>query len=256
MTDIAERNRAAYNAPDVVEYYGAAHALQKPEATILELLRSRLGAAHMLDLGVGGGRTTAHFAPLVSRYVGVDFAADMIEACKKRFAGEPWEFVVGDARALDGVAASSFDFVLFSHSGIDYVGTHDDRLRVLAEVKRVSKPGAAFCFSTHNLQRVPDLFGAPPGVLRRLFTLPRRARLRAHNPEWRSYGSLEHTILNDGAMRFRVVTYHITPGAQVRQLGEAGFGEVRVFSVATGRELSTAEAETNTEPWLYYLATA
>ena len=45
---------------------------------------------------------------------------------------------------------SSFDFILFSFNGIDYMN-HDERIRTLREIRRILKTGGYFCFSTHNL---------------------------------------------------------------------------------------------------------
>ena len=38
----------------------------------------------MLDIGVGTGRTTMHFAGLVKEYVGVDYSSALIQACPEK----------------------------------------------------------------------------------------------------------------------------------------------------------------------------
>src|SRR5262249_12955489 len=133
--------------------------LQPPEETILRLLLPGLATARMLDLGVGGGRTTLHFAKWVHEYVGADYSPSMITACQKRFSGYPAHisFQVCDARALGLFESASFDFVLFSFNGLDYVG-HDDRLKILQEIRRVGNPGGHFCFSSHNLNWCAQFF--------------------------------------------------------------------------------------------------
>jgi len=59
-------------------------------------------------------------------------------------------FFVCDARDLGMFKDNSFDFILFSFNGIDYV-SHRDRKQIYKEVLRVTKSGGHFCFSSHNL---------------------------------------------------------------------------------------------------------
>src|ERR1700756_2475583 len=97
------------------EWRAAHHTMSilfPPEGTILRLLLPELRTARMLDLGVGGGRTTLHFAKCVREYVGVDYSESMIRECRRRFATspEPFSFVVCDARSLKMFASGSFDF--------------------------------------------------------------------------------------------------------------------------------------------------
>ena len=86
-----------------------------------------------MDLGVGGGRTTAFLLQLSKDYVGIDFSNEMIERCRARFPAT--QFEVRDAQDLSGFEDQSFDFILFSCTGIDLVN-HDQRLRILKEVRR------------------------------------------------------------------------------------------------------------------------
>lgn len=107
----------------------------------------------MLDIGVGGGRTTVHFAPLVRQYVGVDYAANMVEACEERFPDREDHISFGeaDARYMNQFPAGTFNFIILSYNGIDNIA-HDDRLLALKEINRVGKSGGVFAFSTHNLR--------------------------------------------------------------------------------------------------------
>ena len=142
----------AYNLQKVVTAYAQQCWLQAPEETILRLMLPLLNTARMLDMGVGGGRTTLHFAKWVREYVGADYLESMVLECRKRFAGYPAHisFQVCDARSMEMFEDASFDFILFSHNGIDSV-THEDRLKILKEIRRVGKPDGYFCFSSHNL---------------------------------------------------------------------------------------------------------
>lgn len=249
---IDERNRRVYADPGVVKHYAGSSSLQPAERTILDALAGELGGASLLDIGVGGGRTTLHFAPRVKRYVGLDYSPAMLAAVTARFADRGYAFILGDARSLP-FADTAFDAVLFSHNGIDYVD-HEDRLLVLAEVRRVLWPGGLFIFSTHNLEREDLRFEAAPheGVLRRALHARRRARLRARNPEGEALLDRPYAVINDGAFDFRAATYHIRSRAQVEQLASAGFERVRLFSGVTGKELH-ADAARIPDPWLYFV---
>jgi SAM-dependent methyltransferase len=219
-----------------------------------------LPTARMLDLGVGGGRTTVHFANRVREYVGADYSERMIMECRNRFAGCPphISFLVCDARSMDPFAARSFDFILFSHNGIDYV-SHEDRLKILKEIQRVGKPGSSFCLSTHNLNWCLNLF-----ELRRVIKLNPKMAVRSAkrlilrfllNPGVRAahVRNAPHLVLNDGAYHGKLRTHYIRPLEQIKELSGA-FTEIRVFSLTTGAEIEDqSKLGSNEDPWLYYL---
>jgi ubiquinone/menaquinone biosynthesis C-methylase UbiE len=71
-------NKITYKESDVVEYYSKQTNLQPPEETILNLFKGSLSEMKMLDIGVGGGRTTVHFAQLVKTYEAIDYSEEMI----------------------------------------------------------------------------------------------------------------------------------------------------------------------------------
>ncbi len=83
MNDFA-CNEETYEKANVVAGFQKSE-LQPPEKTILEMMQDKLGNMKMLDIGVGAGRTTVHFAPLVQEYVGIDYSENMIKACKSSF---------------------------------------------------------------------------------------------------------------------------------------------------------------------------
>lgn len=120
--------------------------LQKPEQVILDKLKNKLKDMKMLDIGVGTGRTTLHFANLVKKYIGIDYSKELIDICKKRFSN--LNFKVCDARNMEIFENNSFDFILFSYNGLDCV-SHEDRLKILYEIIRICKNEGYFCFSTH-----------------------------------------------------------------------------------------------------------
>lgn len=250
-------NQSAYRHPKVAEAYAVAAELYPAEKVVLNLLADELSDLRMLDLGIGGGRTTEHFAPQVKEYVGVDYSPEMIAACRKRFPewAHHGAFRVCDARAMPMFPDGYFDFVLFSFNGIDYV-SHEDRERILGEVARVSRDGGVFVFSTHNLNSdVPAKFGAEAGTGLAIAVKQRlgAALFRVLNPHWYRRGEKDFLVINDGAHRFRLRTYYVRPGAQIRQLVSAGFRDVKIFA-SNGSILTPQAAEKATDPWLYYMA--
>jgi len=142
----ADPNIHVYNAPAVAEYYAALNYLTPCEQFLFD---SYLGPGMaILDLGVGGGRTTPYLSSIASRYVGLDYASEMISACRKKFPH--LEFDVGDAVDLSRFTSSSFDGVIMAFNGMDYVIPDESRFRALSEIHRVLKPEGILIFSSHN----------------------------------------------------------------------------------------------------------
>jgi ubiquinone/menaquinone biosynthesis C-methylase UbiE len=211
----------------------------------------------MLDIGVGTGRTTPFFARMANEYVGIDYSETMIKVCLQRFAGYPESisFEVGDVRHMKSFEGRYFDFVLFSFNGLDYLN-HDDRLVALREIRRCTKNGGHFCFSTHDLNYGSKLFQLhtsrnPITVLHRTF---RFCLLWVANRNVdKGLQQRQYAILNDGAQNFGLETYYVRANEQVRQLTDSGFTNIRIFGLHDGREMGHFEAERSIDPWLYYL---
>lgn len=128
------------------------------EVVALRLVADRARGRPVLDLGVGGGRTTSLLRLVSDDYTGIDYTPELVALCRNRHPGE--DIRLGDARDLVGIPSGSMALVVFSNNGIDAVD-HDGRARVLAEVHRVLEPGGTFCYSTLN--KDGPLFGAHPG---------------------------------------------------------------------------------------------
>jgi ubiquinone/menaquinone biosynthesis C-methylase UbiE len=217
----------------------------------------------MLDIGVGGGRTTVHFAKAVEEYWGVDYSEEMIAACRKRFEADSRRvrFAVCDARAMTICPDGFFSFILFSFNGIDYV-SHQDRLRVFKEVQRVARPGGLFCFSTHNLQALQrfELKAQLCKDIRRTAeNLSEWLLLRCYYNHILSLQKLRrssYAIVNDGVHGKGLLTYYIRPAEQLKQLRSFRFDNVRVYRLSTG-DVVGDEIELNSvdDAWLYYLCT-
>jgi len=257
---INENNHQTYAARGIVNHYARLKQLQPAEERIIELLGDRLSRMKMLDIGVGGGRTTQHFCKLVSQYIGIDYSAEMIAACQRRFStsSQPVWLEVCDVRDMSRFQDNSFDFILFSFNGIDYI-SHQDRLQVFPEIHRVGKSGGYFCFSTHNLQGIEPEFDWQKQLslnpLTSYVNLIMWGIIRLFNPSitLKQLKASPYAILRDESHNFRLQTYYVRPQEQIKQL-EANFKDIKVYSWKTGLELSSqSDLASNTDMWLYYL---
>lgn len=141
----AENNLQVYSAPPVVSYYASLDYLTPCERLLFDGY-IKTGSS-ILDLGVGGGRTTAYLAGRASHYVGLDYAAAMIKACQTKFPH--LDFRVADAADLSAFQDESFDAAVFSFNGIDMLPSAARRA-CLEHIYRVLKPGGVLIFSSHN----------------------------------------------------------------------------------------------------------
>ncbi len=261
-TDIAGHNRETFTQRSVVESYRRADELQPPEVAIISWIGREFADKRILDLGVGAGRTTPYLLAISKDYIGIDFSPAMIAVCQARYPTV--EFAVGDARDLSRFAAASFDFVLFSHNGIDCID-HAGRLRVLAEIRRILAPGGVFVFSTLNrnskprrawdirrLRRQPHISASP-------LLFSKRVRLYAaglyhylrHRSEEKH--TEEYTIATADIFNYDMLLYSISIDAQLAQLRRAGFDELAVVGYTDPRVLRPDEYATRTDPWLHYV---
>jgi len=253
-----DKNLSTYSSKKVVSYYEEYNNLQKPEKKILSVLSSRLENMEMLDIGIGAGRTTAFFCPLVKRYTGIDYAQEMVDSCVKRFKGQFNDpvFLCEDARTLSAFKDESFDFVLFSFNGIDYVSP-EERMEILKQVKRVLRKGGFFSFSTHNISSLSDMpffeFRLNiPAAIKRIFEV---RKIKAINKEQLAkVPTADYIIINDGAHNYGLNTYYVRTEFQLKQLAQAGFSSTRIFTVSSGEEITdNLSVNTEKEKWLYYL---
>ncbi len=73
-------------------------------------IHSYLPAATILEIAPGFGRWTRHLLRYSKVLRGVDLSTVCVEACRKRFAGEPAEFYANDGESLNMIADRSIDF--------------------------------------------------------------------------------------------------------------------------------------------------
>lgn len=257
-TDAIIKTREVYNSSPIVAHYARATELQPAERTIFSLLAAELPQMQILDIGVGGGRTTRHLASAAQRYVGVDFSAEMIAACRRAFPEtDSIQFQVADACDLREFGSESFDLVLFSFNGIDCIPLRR-RHDALLEMTRVLRPGGYLVFSAHNINYLPKhkarlrpkLSRNPRRMargLKRYLWFQIKNRFAAYGP------ALKETVVFDGAEQFGVPFVYIRPDEQQRRLAELGLLDVRVFGSDSGEEYNVSQAAVTAEPWAYFL---
>lgn len=254
-----QSNQLVFTTSRVVRSYSNPEKLQPPEETILNILTPEMKDRRILDIGVGGGRTTPYFLAISEDYVGVDYSSDMIRKCRERYPTATFE--VCDARDLSPFPAASFDLVMFSFSGIDYVD-HNGRMRVLSEVRRVLAPDGIFVFSAHNRDtKVRRSWDPSHFAGRQLLFHPLRLAKRivlyaigivnSLKRQHREEHHPDYAILNDEAHEYALLTYYISVGSQVEQLREFGFENIRTFGL-DGTEFDRRKTVRH-DPWIYYL---
>ena len=143
-------NLRVYSAPEVVAHFAGLSYLTSCERLLFETYL-KPGTA-ILDLGVGGGRTTSYLSQLASYYVGVDYSEQMIGVCRNKFPQV--QFEVADAADLSRFENGSFDAVVFAFNGLDYLAPERRHQECLQECHRLLKPGGVFIFSSHNPRAV------------------------------------------------------------------------------------------------------
>lgn len=131
---------------DVVAQYATCGFSDQGEAEALRAAGD-VRRGHVLDLGVGGGRTTGLLAPHAASYVGIDLAPEMVELARSSHAGV--DLRVGDAADLSDLPSGRFDLVVFSFNGLDALD-HDGRVRSLREMARVLAPAGRLVVSSLN----------------------------------------------------------------------------------------------------------
>lgn len=163
-------NLKLYNTKHVVAYYEMLTGLQPVEEYVFGKYVPT--GANVVDVGVGGGRTTQWLSSRAGRYLGIDYAQAMVDGCRARFPG--LTFQCSDATDLSSIADATFDVAIFSFNGIDYIPSNAGRVRCLSELRRVIKSDGVVIISSHNaklLAQYPDLNGA--GLMRKSWRILR-----------------------------------------------------------------------------------
>jgi SAM-dependent methyltransferase len=208
---ITLENVARHADPRSVEDYSREPGLWAIEERLVRRFVATPPAS-ILDLGCGAGRTTNGFRQEGWRTYGLDLSDSLLRVARERFPGLP--LLRADATALT-FASQTFDAVVFSFNGIDYIYPESAREQCLAEAFRVLRPGGVIILSTHNL--VGALFSGgywyPRGYWNSCAALARQAgnpRVREWYVRYEDYGGPQYL-------------FSAPPGRTVKQLRHAGF---------------------------------
>ena len=154
----------------------------------------------------------------------------MIEQAKKQYP--KLSFAVMNAMALE-YPQNTFDAVLFSFNGIDYLYPEQSREKALQEIHRVLKPGALFAYSSHNGWMISV----------------RKSRIR----EW-----IYNFIQGKAFARYRydyrpfgnLLTFFGSPSYHKKTLKRQGFEFVANYG---GKKYRSVFFSTFLDPYIYYL---
>jgi SAM-dependent methyltransferase len=243
-----DQNLRTYNARDVVRWYGRHTDITPAEKRAFERYGLLISEAHVLDIGIGSGRTTSYLIDKSRKYTGIDYSEEFVQFCRKKFPGA--DISQQDARNLSVMNDNTFDFVIFSFNGLDYADL-EGRNAILGEVHRVLSPGGVFFFSTHNknhrtfnrapwlnredglVTRAKTFIGLAPFYFRRI----RNRRMEVMNNDY--------AIINDHAHQYRLMTFYTTPAFLRGQLLSHQFVSVVFYD-----RVGDAQKDEELEEWI------
>lgn len=151
---LGRKNLSRGSVEQISRFYDRAEAVYTGSPRLWEHERQLITTylppppAKILDVGCGGGRTTACLAEMGHQVTAIDLSEKLIDRATSAFPGI--DFRVMDASRLT-FADNSFDAAIFSHNGLDCIAPVAVRLKVLNEVLRVVRPGGRFYLSSHNI---------------------------------------------------------------------------------------------------------
>ena len=264
---IDAQNRARYGRPDVAAQYRDLRSwVDRGESRVFLDVAGEVRGQPILDVGVGGGRTSWWLRLLSRDYVALDYSPEMVAACRQACPGI--DVRLRDARDLSDFDDEHFGLVVFN--GLDSVD-HDDRRRILEEFHRVLRPEGLLVFSTFN-KSGPAWGEAPWQTMRytasqrpraeraaRLLgrmTLRPRLEIRTYQNWWRLKRCAEDhggwAIGPGPADNFGVLLHFITPECERQELTGSGF-DVSVMFTDNGRPMKPLESAADSF-WFYVVA--
>lgn len=273
MGTIDEVNRVAWGSPRTIDIFAGREGFSSAgEASVMQRLAAEARHQPILDIGVGGGRTTGLLREVSADYVGIDYLGSLVAAARARFPQARIDQV--DARDLSCFGDGTFAAVVFSRNGIDGV-SHADRSTVLSEAHRVLRPDGLFAYSTHNLDY--RFVGQRPwrSDVRHLVRHPVRATGYAVRLPWMRHRRRRlETLVERGdgwaaiaglAYGHPVIWHYVTVVEAVRELHRSGLAaEIEIYNssgtcvvgnaVSVEQAVSALPREVSDSPSLHILA--
>jgi SAM-dependent methyltransferase len=256
MGTVAGTDETDWSASDVVSMFGTGGFSDAGEELAFAAV-AQWARGDVLDLGVGGGRTTGLLAPAARSYVGVDLAPRMLDLARRRFPFA--DLREGDAADLGALPDEAHDLVVFSYNGLDALD-HHDRGAALAHMARLTRPDGRVLFSSLNLDGVS--FDERPWRVAGGLLSPRVRYHLAHAA--RHPGSVVRSVQNyhrtrreveDGsgwgrrplrAHEFRFVVHFATMEETVAEAADAGLDVVAAYA-DDGRQLALGTTHTDAD---------
>lgn len=262
----AEKIFEFYNSREVTTYHAQQQYITPCERVIFETY-IKPGMA-ILDIGVGGGRTTEYLSKNCSRYVGIDYAPAMLEICRKKYP--QWEFFADSATDLSRFDCGSFDAVVMSYNTLDDVIPDDNRWRCLRECHRVLSERGLLIFSSHNPRAIiirPNWWGQWNNALWQIAGRPSNGRF-AYSPRLPNHLTTILSAIKESFHRIRcyvwkapfwrgeghmldtqsLMTHFWVPAKAIGELTRVGFK----FNALQGDDYPL-RSHTLTTEWYYYV---
>ena len=237
-------NRGTYESAKFVGYYTSFADLFPAEAKIFSDFSTQF-SGRVLDIAIGGGRTTRALLPKAKHYWGSDYSEGMVRAAQAAFpTAELRQLDMRDAPKV--YAGQQFDAILISYNGIDLI-PWEDRCALLKGLPSLLAPDGVFVFSAHDLANADAQrgFHLRPDLRQTLKTIynPRSlARFLIRTPPWflRAWGNrirnrhLEkdfdgYSYLNDSGEDFGLLTTYVSTAKQVEVLKSCGYTKIEVL---------------------------
>ena len=218
--NLTEQNLKLHESPKALCEFNRSYELRPDESAIIKEFFPP-PPAHVLDLGVGNGRTTVPLHQQGYNVVGIEYCAELVEAACRNYPEV--RVVQGDARQLN-FRDSEFDVVWFSWNGIDYMYPYEARLLVLREAYRVLKPGGIFFLSSHNALGVINRIIRPWGLMVRGLQFV-RDQLTSRRP------FLSWYCVWSGDALVSPIFYSAPPSRQLQALQHEGWDVLAIRSV-------------------------
>lgn len=150
---IEKINKKSYNETEIVNYYSefVSAGLFYYEEVLIDKYFTVGGRT--LDIGCGAGRVTIPLHKRGFQVVGMDYAEKMIDTA--RVLDETIDYRVGDILSTQ-FEDQEFDNIIFSFNGLMLIGTYEERLIAMKEIRRILKKNGSFIFTTPYLDNKVD----------------------------------------------------------------------------------------------------
>src|SRR4051812_23295021 len=112
MQKVVKYYESAYGSKTIFDWYNNLGFLYPAEKVLFRNLADKIVGKKILDIGIGGGRTTDYFAKLDCDYTGVDYIEDFARSVSEKY--KHLTIKQCDARNMAQFTDASFDFILFS----------------------------------------------------------------------------------------------------------------------------------------------